>query len=184
MKAQGALCGDLEHQTVIIRSLIDRELKRARIAGAVMPGQQVLLAREVADLLETLRKIYQDKHLAMESYIPAESLFPGDRDDLLELLGNLLDNACKWAVGRVRLSVTETDHGLRIAVEDDGPGCAPEQLEHLTGRGARVDESRAGHGLGLAIVADILEQYDGRLQLGRSADLGGFLAAAELPGRP
>jgi signal transduction histidine kinase len=160
---------------------MDRELKRARIAGAAMPGQRVLLAREIGDLVSTLKKIHRDKHLTIRCRIPVDSLFPGERDDLLELLGNLLDNACKWAVGTVRLTVLETDAWQRLVVEDDGAGCSDEQLGLLTRRGSRIDESRVGHGLGLAIVADIVTQYGGRLELGRSEDLGGFMARVELP---
>jgi signal transduction histidine kinase len=141
----------------------------------------VVLTDEVADLVETLKKIYRDKRLDVQCRIPPNSLFPGERNDLLELLGNLLDNACQWASHRARLTIKETDQWQQLIVEDDGPGAPLEQLERLTLRGARIDESRSGHGLGLAIVNDIAEQYGGRLHLGRSQDLGGFLAEVELP---
>lgn len=181
VRTQDGLCTELKQQTQQIRSLIDRELRRARIAGAATPGQRVVLAHEVTDLVDTLRKIYRDKALTIQNRIPPDSLFPGDRDDLLELLGNLLDNACQWARSIVRLSAAATDGHLRITIEDDGPGCSPEQLELLTRRGVRLDESRRGHGLGLAIVTEIVEQYGGRLRFGRSPELGGFLAEVELP---
>lgn len=181
VKAQGEVGAELALQTRQIHSLLNRELKRARIAGAATPGQRVVLTDEVADLVDTLKKIYRDKPLDLQCRIPPNSLFPGERNDLLELLGNLLDNACQWAARSVRLTVKETDKWQQLSVEDDGPGAPPEQLELLTRRGVRVDESRSGHGLGLAIVTDIAEQYDGRLRLGRSQDLGGFLAEVELP---
>ena len=179
--AQQELCGELQQQTVQIRALIERELKRARIAGAPNPGQRVVLAEEVADLVAVLKKIHRDKTLDLDYEIPPATLFPGDRDDLLELLGNLLDNACQWARSRVCLKVMEADGWQRLIIEDDGPGCPPEQLELLTRRGVRVDESRAGHGLGLAIVTDIVEQYGGRLRLGNSPRLGGFQVEVEFP---
>lgn len=181
IRQRAELTEELEQQTRQIRLLMDRELKRARIAGAAVPGQRIVLAAEIADLVATLQKIYRDKPLDIRCRIPADTLFPGDRDDLLELLGNLLDNACKWAAGRIEVIATETEGLLMLVVEDDGPGCPHEQLELLTRRGVRVDESRAGHGLGLAIVADILEQYEGRLRLDRSVILGGLRARVEFP---
>jgi signal transduction histidine kinase len=183
VEAQAGLCGELTGQTRQIRQLVDRELRRARIAGAATPGQRVMLAGEVTDLVATLRKIHRDKPLTIECRIPAATPFPGDRDDLLELLGNLLDNACQWATGRVRLTVQERDGWQALTVEDDGPGCPPEQLARLTGRGVRIDELQAGHGLGLAIVGAMVEQYGGRLHFDRSADLGGFAVRVELPCR-
>ena len=181
-QTQAELQTELGRQTRQIRTLIDRELKRARIAGTPIPGQRIVLVKEIEDLLATLKKIYPNKTLSIETHIASSILFPGDRDDLLELLGNLLDNAYQWAVSRVRLTA-QTNRLLRLSVEDDGPGCDPEQLAYLTQRGARIDESRAGHGLGLAIVSDIVQQYGGRLELGLSAQLGGFKAVVELPYR-
>lgn len=181
VKHQDALCGELGRQTRRIRLLIDRELKRARIAGAAAPGQRVILENEIKDLVDTLKKIYRDKALSIQCQIPGGSFFTGDRDDLLELLGNLLDNACQWAAHRIRLTVADNAEGLSLRIEDDGPGCPPKQRDLLTQRGVRIDESHGGHGLGLAIVADILEHYEGRLHLGHSSDLGGFLAQVDIP---
>lgn len=175
---------DLRQQLQHIRGLTERELKRARIAGGGNPGQRVLLAGEVADLVETLRRIHRDRALRFELRIPSDSAFAGDRDDLLELLGNLLDNACQWAASVVWLSAGADAERLWLRVEDDGPGCPPEQLELLRQRGTRIDESRAGHGLGLAIVGDIVAQYGGTLRLDRSGSLGGLLAEATLPRPP
>ena len=172
---------DLRQQLQHIRALTERELKRARIAGGGAPGQRVLLDREVADLIATLRRIHRDREIAIETRIPPGSGFAGDRDDLLELLGNLLDNACQWAETEVRLTAGANAAHLWLRVEDDGPGCPPDQLEALRQRGMRIDESRAGHGLGLAIAGDIVAQYGGTLRLGRSENLGGFLAEAMLP---
>ena len=175
---------DLRQQIQRIRQLTERELKRARIAGGGTPGQRVVLAREITDLAETLRRIHQDCALHFELRVPPHSVFPGDRDDLLELLGNLLDNACQWARRVVLLTANTDVGGLWLQVEDDGPGCPPEQLELLRQRGTRIDESRAGHGLGLAIISDIVAQYGGTLRLGRSEALGGLLAEIALPHPP
>ncbi|MBL8251133.1 MAG: sensor histidine kinase [Candidatus Competibacter sp.] len=175
---------DLRQQIQRIRRLTERELKRARIAGGSTPGQRVVLAREINDLADTLRRIHQDCSLQFELRVPPDSVFPGDRDDLLELLGNLLDNACQWARRRVVLTANTDAGGLWLQVEDDGPGCPSDQLELLVQRGTRIDESRAGHGLGLAIINDIVAQYGGTLRLGRSEGLGGLLAEVALPHPP
>ncbi len=175
---------DLRQQLQHIRALTERELKRARIAGGGAPGQRVLLDREVTDLIATLRRIHRDREIAIEARIPPGSGFAGDRDDLLELLGNLLDNACQWAETRVRLSADADAAHLWLRIEDDGPGCPPDQLDELQRRGTRIDESRAGYGLGLAIAGDIVAQYGGTLRLGRSEALGGFLAEVALPCPP
>lgn len=175
---------DLRQQLAQIRRLTERELKRARIVGAGNPGQRVLLAGEVADLIETLRRIHRHRALRFDIHVPPDSVFPGDRVDLLELLGNLLDNACQWAQQVVRLTVGMESGQLWLRVEDDGPGCPPEQLALLLQRGTRIDESRAGHGLGLAISSDIVAQYGGLLRLARSETLGGLFAEAVLPISP
>ncbi|HKZ71739.1 MAG TPA: ATP-binding protein, partial [Nitrospirota bacterium] len=93
---------------------------------------------------------------------------------------NLLDNACKWARGKVSLTV-EKDNGISFCIEDDGPGCPDNELTRLSQRGVRIDESAAGHGLGLAIVRDIVDQYSGEIAFGRSEDLGGFKVSVRLP---
>ena len=175
---------DLRQQLQHIRRLTERELKRARIAGGGTPGQRVMLTQEIIDLTDTLRRIHRDCSLHFELRVPSDSIFPGDRDDLLELLGNLLDNACQWARQRVLLTANTDAGGLWLQVEDDGPGCPPDQLELLRQRGTRIDESRAGYGLGLAIISDIVAQYGGTLRLGRSETLGGLLAEVALPHPP
>jgi len=102
---------------------------------------------------------------------------------MIELLGNLLDNACKWATSAVRLDLA-VDGALRIRVEDDGPGLDGVETEAMLERGTRLDETRSGHGLGLAIVRDIVALYGGRLALERSAALGGLSVEVTLPTEP
>lgn len=166
--------------TGTLRNLLERELRRARLAGTPRPGQQIVLETEIRYLLEALKKIYKDKALEMTYSIPPGGIFSGDREDMLELLGNLLDNACKWAQGKVALKI-EKDDGISFCIEDDGPGCPAEELERLSQRGVRIDESATGHGLGLAIVRDIVEQYSGEVIFGRSEQLGGFKVCVRLP---
>ncbi len=171
-------------QTARLKSLLDRELKRARLSGAPGPGQQVILGEEIGQLIDALRKIYKDRPLEFECSVPQRGVVAGDREDMLELLGNLLDNACKWARSRISLTAECKEEGLHICIEDDGPGCPEEEFERLSRRGTRLDESASGHGLGLSIVRDIVEQYSGEISFGRSEKLGGFLVSVSLPSVP
>jgi signal transduction histidine kinase len=117
------------------------------------------------------------------SYVAPTGLqLPWDREDLLELLGNLLDNACKWADAEVRLSVVETAEGFVLSVEDDGPGIPEAQRDQVFSRGTRLDEQTHGHGLGLGIVRDIVETWGGVLVLGES-EWGGLKVEIQLPRR-
>jgi signal transduction histidine kinase len=100
---------------------------------------------------------------------------------MLELLGNLLDNACKWADTQVRCSLRTEGKTLVFKVEDDGPGCSDAEIADITGRGVRLDEEVSGHGLGLAIAKEIVESYRGRIAFGRSSTLGGLCAEVRLP---
>jgi signal transduction histidine kinase len=163
-----------------MQRIIDRQLARAAAAGP-RSGVATPVAPVAAAILDSLGRIHADRHLALEQHIPDHLRFPGDSQDLEEILGNLLDNACKWATTRVRVSATvPTVGGLLLQVEDDGPGIAPEQAAAATARGGRLDTSVPGSGLGLAIVTDLVDLYGGRLELGRSS-LGGLLATVELP---
>jgi signal transduction histidine kinase len=182
LRACPELRDGLRVQIDALRAIADRELKRARLAGGGAVGQRVALTPEVDGLVQTLRSIYRDKGLSIETRVPDDAVFHGDREDIVELLGNLLDNACKWAHQRVTLSIRAAPL-VALRVEDDGPGCDPELLEQLTRRGVRADESTSGHGLGLAIAQDIVDQYGGRIRFGRSERLGGFLVDVELPDR-
>lgn len=163
-----------------MRQLIERELKRARLAGGSVPGRRFVPEQELPPLLDVLRRIYADKNLGFDCRIAPGLALTADREDMLELLGNLIDNACKWSRGQVRI-VAESRPGFYLCVEDDGPGCSVEQLESLAGRGVRIDESTAGHGLGLAIASDIVAGYGGEIRFGRSETLGGFRVEVLLP---
>ena len=173
LHAHPELRNAMQAQLDALQRITERELKRARLAGAGRSGARVEFAAELDALIDTLRRIYRDKDLMFDVRVATGAHFPGDREDLLELLGNLLDNACKWARHQVRISV-ESGNELLLCIEDDGPGCAPQALDHLGQRDVRNDEQIAGHGLGLSIVQEIVEQYDGRLSFDRSEALGGF----------
>lgn len=170
----------LQAQTQQMRQLIERELRRARIAGEGPIGAYFDPATEIKPLIDTLHKIYQQKELTIETSISTTPILPLDREDMLELLGVLMDNACKWAKTRIRLALHQEDQ-LLIKVEDDGDGVNDSLISQLTHRGKRLDESISGYGLGLAIAQDIVEQYHGILNLGHSDELGGFCVSVSLP---
>nr|WP_286179795.1 MULTISPECIES: ATP-binding protein [unclassified Erwinia] len=122
------------------------------------------------------------EHLELSYRAPAGLQLPWDREDLLELLGNLLDNACKWADAEVRLSVVETAERFELSVEDDGPGIPEDQRTQVFSRGTRLDEQTDGHGLGLGIVRDIVDTWGGALKL-QESEWGGLKVMIELPKR-
>ncbi len=173
----------LRQQADRIRDLMERELRRARLAGAGTVGRQFHPRRDVPALLDALRRMHDRAGLRIEAAELPDLGVPLDDEDMIELLGNLLDNACKWARSTVRLDL-RVDGPLRIRVEDDGPGLGEADAEEMLERGTRLDETQAGHGLGLAIVRDIVTLYGGRLALERSAALGGLCVEASLPLRP
>jgi len=156
-----------------IAQLIDGELTRARLAGRGSATQRLNLADELPALSRLLQQVYADKSVDVRYNIPGDVEWPHDRQDMLELIGNLLDNAVKWANEVVILTVRHVD-GIRLEVEDDGPGVSAAQLRQLTARGVRLDESVAGHGLGLSIVKDIVDTYQGTLEFSESQRLGGL----------
>jgi two-component system sensor histidine kinase PhoQ len=164
-----------------MNALIDRHLKRAAMSGGVVLGQSpVDINAILVELRATLLRAYSNKDLLVELQPAPGAMFLGDRTDLLEMAGNLLDNACKWCRSRVRVAVLETAQHWQVQVEDDGPGMAPSLLASGPERGQRADEATPGHGFGLAMVRDTVESYGGELQLGASA-LGGARASLLLP---
>jgi len=141
----------------------------------------VPVAPEVKRLIAGLDKVYHDKGPDIESTIEDGVRFRGDSGDLLEMAGNLLDNAYKWCERRVAISVTRSQNNdLVLVVRDDGPGIPADAAEALLQRGTRLDESTPGHGIGLAVVKELAESYGGRLEIGHS-DLGGARFRVTIP---
>jgi len=169
----------LREQLDQIQQRLGRELNRARLAGDALPGAQFDCDAELPGLLGTLGMIHGDG-LRLEADVPSGLLLPWDREDLLELLGNLLDNACKWADSEVRLGIAQTAEGYQLWVDDDGPGIPQKARQQVLERGSRLDEQVDGHGLGLGIVRDIVDAWNGRLTLLESP-LGGLRVSLELP---
>jgi signal transduction histidine kinase len=178
---------ELKQHITTIRQLMDRELKRARLMGQGSPGVRFVPQDEMPVLVTMLQRMFttdseqgaKAKKLDIQWQAP-DSTFMFDRDDMLELIGNLLDNACKWAKHKVNCQVQGEERHLQLVVEDDGPGCSREEMSRLTTRGVRIDESAPGHGLGLAIVRDIVEAYGGELEMSHSASLGGLRVFVKL----
>ncbi len=179
LQAHPRLQAALREQLEQIQQRVARELGRARLAGDVLPGTYFDCAAELAPLFDTLHMIHR-RGLHLHWHTHEDCRLPWDREDMLELLGNLLDNACKYARSEVLLSIEPTPEGYLIRVEDDGPGIPEDQREAVLERGIRLDERAEGHGLGLGIVRDILAAWNGRLTLGQSA-LGGLQASVHLP---
>ncbi|HJS89644.1 MAG TPA: ATP-binding protein [Steroidobacteraceae bacterium] len=170
--------------------IIEHQLKRAAASGGALLGQApVTVAPVAAELRAALLKVYSRKDLSIELAIQEGSQFIGDRGDFMELLGNLLDNACKWCRSKVRVSVTLGDgraaasrDNLTLVVEDDGPGIAEENRAKVLERGVRTDEKVPGHGLGLAMVHDTVDLYGGKLIVDASP-MGGARFSLSLPGK-
>lgn len=179
---EGPLAELTRRQAEIMASQVDHHLKRASAAArAKAIGARTPVAGVVDDLARTLPRMYPDRPIDLEVARPAELAFRGERQDLEEMVGNLLDNAYKWARGRVRLEAEAAGAGrLTIAVSDDGPGLPEDKREEVLRRGARLDETAPGSGLGLSIVNDLARAYGGALTLSAS-DMGGLRARLELP---
>jgi signal transduction histidine kinase len=183
LAADGApqLATSMRGQIATMQRQIDYQLARARAAASVdVPGARVPVARSVAAVQRTLARLYLGRSLQFMIDIPADHVFQGEQNDLEEMLGNLMDNACKWARRRVAVTSRRDDGRLTITINDDGPGLSPEQLHSTLTPGARFDETVPGTGLGLAIVRDLANLYSGSIALG-SGSLGGLRAELTLP---
>jgi two-component system sensor histidine kinase PhoQ len=152
---------------------VDYQLQRAAASGRTALTPSVQIASLIERIRGTLLKVYADKRLEIEVALDKDLRFKGDEGDLTEMLGNLLDNACKWGRGKVRIEGTRNGERLELRVEDDGPGLPDAALKRFRARGARGDVSVPGQGIGLAIVDELVtEVYGGRLEVVESA-LGG-----------
>lgn len=170
----------LQQASDISRS-VDHYLSRARTFGTEkVLGSRYSIRTATEDLVYAMQRIYQERDLDFDLSRLKGCWFKGEGQDLEEMLGNLLDNACKWAKSRVRIGCATSDGRLEILVEDDGPGIADDEYEVVMRRGSRLDESKPGHGQGLGIVKDICALYGGQFKLSRS-ELGGLQAKLELP---
>ncbi len=179
----------VREQAEVMRDQVARHLERARMAARLTVVGSVTDVRPVVTALaRTMEKIHHDRGLEVSVRAPSEVRFRGERQDLEEMVGNLVDNACKWAGEQVLVEVVpeaEASGGadrntFRIVVDDDGPGLDPVARQQVAQRGNRLDESKPGSGLGLSIVVELASLYGGKLDLG-AAPTGGLRAELSLP---
>ncbi len=170
----------LQQQSQDIQQLTQHILKRAQLAGQGPVLATFRFDKDLPALINTLTTMYAQKKISIQPTINNAIDCNIDREDMLELLGNLLDNACKWAKQQVSITVSQNTR-LNISIEDDGPGVAAEKITLLAQRGVRLDEAIDGHGLGLAIAADIINNYNGTFEFSKSDQLGGFKVNVQIP---
>jgi signal transduction histidine kinase len=176
-------------QTDIMRDQVARQLERARLAArSTVIGTLIDVPPVVTALARTMEKLHHARDIAIDIDVPDHARFRGEQQDLEEMIGNLVDNGCKWALSRVAIEVTaehasanDTKPTVRIIVDDDGPGLGPAERERVAQRGQRLDETKPGSGLGLSIVVELAGLYGGVLTLG-TAPIGGLRAELALPG--
>lgn len=179
---QGTLAQLVQEQVTRARRQVDYHLARARAAAAVRAtGLATPVLPPLRALLRTMQRLHAQRHLEFEVASEAhDAAFRGEEQDLYELLGNLIDNAGKWARSRVVVDVRQHDGELCFTVDDDGPGIAAEQRERMFERGVQLDERRPGSGLGLDIVRTLAETYGGSVQA-LASPLGGARLRLLLP---
>jgi signal transduction histidine kinase len=171
----------VKRQVFSMRRQVDHYLARARAAGSLdVLGNRTEVSAVMDDLSRVIARIHAARGVVIDAECDDGIYFRGERQDLEEMLGNLIDNACKWARLRVRVRCQKAAGRLVLTVEDDGPGLSAQQRSQVGERGERLDETVPGSGLGLAIVRDISKLYGGFFALDESS-LGGVLARLELP---
>ena len=158
----------LHDQITRMNSIVEYQLQRAATAGATSIGKSVNVNAICDRLLASLHKVYRDRQIQASCIVDAELIFRGDEGDLMEVIGNLMDNAFKWAEHSVEIRAGFIDNKLHISVSDDGPGIEQHRIDELVQRGKRADQTIAGHGIGLSIVQNIVQAYHGELKITES----------------
>lgn len=170
---------ELKEQLDRITAMIEHQLKRASSSGQDVWKKQILIRPLIDKLTNALQKIYRDKNCQIDIICNEHTVFRGDETDLMEVLGNLLDNACKACQQQVKIQVLTKP--LQIIVEDDGPGVPTEQRTQLFERGTRLDTYKDGHGVGLSIVSELVASYSGNIQVSDSDTLNGARFTVSFP---
>jgi signal transduction histidine kinase len=178
----GELSRVVTHQAQLMRDQVDHHLRRARAAARTQGFRERTPLEPVLDELAiTLERIFQDRAVEIDWRSPEDLVFPGERQDLLEIVGNVLENACKYGGGRVRAAASPVGRDrMTITVSDNGPGLSPADRAEVLKRGERLDETAPGSGLGLSIVDELARAYGGSIALGQSS-LGGLEVVIDLP---
>jgi two-component system sensor histidine kinase PhoQ len=172
---------EAQEQLQRIRQIIDYQLQRAAAAGQASLGTSTRLKPLAAKLINAMQKVYAEKAVQIENLIAEDITCQCDEGDVMEVLGNLIENACKWCQQQIKLTAKRRDaNGIEICIEDDGPGIPAEVRDQVLQRGQRADPTTAGHGIGLAMVHEIVLLYGGELRIESSA-LGGAAICIHLP---
>ncbi|MEO1067036.1 MAG: ATP-binding protein [Pseudomonadota bacterium] len=175
------LSNKVEEQTQAMQGQVNYHLDRAQIIARTGVLSAAHKVKPIVDgLARAMSKIYRDRDIRITVALDSEQKFSGERQDLEEALGNLIDNACKWASSTVRISGKSEDGSLILDIEDDGPGLSEDEQKRALKRGERLDEHKPGSGLGLSIVRDLVNAYDGEFSMARS-DMGGLKATIAFP---
>ena len=162
----------LQEQLSQMNSIVEYQLQRAATAGSTDIGQSVDVSSLCERLVASLHKVYRDKQIETRISIDTALRFRGDEGDLMEIMGNLVDNAFKWAANTVEITAESIDNRLCLRISDDGSGIKHEKVEELMQRGKRADQTTVGHGIGLSIVKNIVQAYDGSLDITTSQSGG------------
>jgi len=176
----GPLAETVRSQAATMRRDVEHHLAHARASGGERIGTRADVAPVLDGLKRTLDLLHAERAIDLEVKVSGRPYFRGDRQDLEEMLGNLMDNGCKWARAQVRVEATATDNRLTVVIDDDGPGLSEERRAEALKRGRRLDEATPGDGLGLDIVFDLAQLYDGKLEFDQSP-LGGLRVLLALP---
>ncbi|MEJ2360020.1 MAG: ATP-binding protein [Gammaproteobacteria bacterium] len=170
----------LSEQIQRMDHIVAHQLQRAATAGGSPARQSIPLAPVINKICRALDKVYQAKHIRFDYTIAEDIGLRVDEGDLMEVLGNLLDNACKWCRQQVQIETRIEHTRARISIADDGPGIEQAQVDMILQRGGRIDQSKPGQGIGLSVVADIIEAYKGHITVSKS-QLGGACFSFDLP---
>ncbi len=162
----------LSDQIMRMNSIVEYQLQRAATAGSAGTGKRVNVNAVTRRIVDSLQKVYRDKNISLSVDIDDTVEFRGDEGDLMEILGNLLDNAFKWVVKEITVSAWQGDGRLCLTVSDDGPGIADDMADEVLKRGKRADQTTAGHGIGLSIVKNIVDAYQGDMRIVKSRSGG------------
>lgn len=147
-----------------MNAIVEYQLQRATTSSISSHIQYLQLTPIVSSMIESMKKIYRDKAIHYDIHLDPDIEYKMDEGDFMEILGNLLDNACKWCKDRIALSITSRNNTLAMTIVDNGPGIAKDKISAITARGFRADQLTPGHGVGLAIVVDIVHAYNGHIE--------------------
>jgi len=178
---QTEIASTINQQVLRMQRQVDYHLAHARAAASgAVPGTRSNLRASVEGLSRTLQRLYENRELNIQVEVSPAHEVRVQREDLDEMLGNLLDNACKWAKSSITIHSSESNNRIQITIDDDGPGLTPSLRTSVLQRGVRADEESSGSGLGLAIVKDLTKLYGGSISL-ESSQSGGLCAVLNLP---